>query len=59
MDWPATVEWGEGHVENSLELNGPRRMGHFIVMASSCGKPVIDGMGMEALVLGSVDAEVG
>jgi hypothetical protein len=28
-------------------------------MASSCGKPLIDEMGVKALALGSIDAEVG
>ena len=27
MDWPATVEWGEGRVENNMGPIGPRRIG--------------------------------
>jgi hypothetical protein len=50
---------GRGALRIARSPSVPVRWGHVVVMASSCGKPLINGMGVKALALGSIDAEVG
>jgi hypothetical protein len=50
---------GRGALRIARSPSVPVRWGHVVVMASSCGKPLIDEMGVKALALGSIDAEVG